>query len=304
MKNTSFYKQAELVVRLLPIIFKEKCYALKGGTAINFFVRDLPRLSVDIDLVYMPIKERQETLREIKASLNRCTDAIVKALPGAQVNKVADQKEAGMKLVVRYKDASVKIEPNFIIRGTVSGVREVPLTKSAQNMFDLFVAVPVVSNADLYGGKLCAALDRQHPRDLFDVKLLLEHEGITADIRKAFIVYLASHDRTMHDLLSPSIKNIKGIFDAEFSGMTITPVSLPELINVQKHMGKMILDSLTGNEKQFLLSFKKGEPQWQLLDLEDIEKLPAIRWKLLNIKKMSKRKHSEQAEKLQSLLGL
>jgi predicted nucleotidyltransferase component of viral defense system len=143
MKNSSFYQQAELVVRLLPIIFKDQCYALKGGTAINFFIRDLPRLSVDIDLVYLPIHERKETLREIKASLIRCSDAIERALPGVQVTKQADQKEAGMKLVVRYNGVSVKIEPNFVIRGTVFVAKELPLTKSAQEMFNLFAAVPV-----------------------------------------------------------------------------------------------------------------------------------------------------------------
>lgn len=152
-------------------------------------------------------------------------------------------------------------------------------------MFNLFASVPVASIADLYGGKLCAALDRQHPRDLFDVKLLLEHEGITDDIRKAFVIYLASHDRTMHELLDPSFKDMRNIYEAEFAGMTIEPVSLTALINVQKQLGQLIQQSLTNKEKQFLLSFKKGDPHWHLIDNDSIENLPAIRWKLINIRK-------------------
>ncbi|MGA2090009.1 MAG: nucleotidyl transferase AbiEii/AbiGii toxin family protein [Endomicrobiales bacterium] len=129
MKNSFFYQQAELVVRLLPIIFKEQCFALKGGTAINFFIRELPRLSIDIDLVYLPIRDRKEAIHDIKSSLNRCSDAIEKALPGVQVKKQSDQKEAGMKLVVRYNGVSVKIEPNFIIRGTVFVAKEIDFNK-------------------------------------------------------------------------------------------------------------------------------------------------------------------------------
>jgi hypothetical protein len=58
-----FFRQAELLLRIIPLIDREASFALKGGTAINFFVRDLPRISVDIDLVYLPIGERDESLR-------------------------------------------------------------------------------------------------------------------------------------------------------------------------------------------------------------------------------------------------
>jgi predicted nucleotidyltransferase component of viral defense system len=58
MKDTVFFRQAELLLRILPLIYKEYVFALKGGTAINFFVRDLLRLSVDIDLTYLPLKNR------------------------------------------------------------------------------------------------------------------------------------------------------------------------------------------------------------------------------------------------------
>jgi hypothetical protein len=54
--DNPFYRQVVLLIELLPLVARERCFALKGGTAINLFVRDLPRLSVDIDLTYLPIK--------------------------------------------------------------------------------------------------------------------------------------------------------------------------------------------------------------------------------------------------------
>jgi len=53
-----YRSQVELLLRVLPYVAKEKVFALKGGTAINLFVRDLPRLSVDIDLTYLPFEDR------------------------------------------------------------------------------------------------------------------------------------------------------------------------------------------------------------------------------------------------------
>ncbi len=65
--------------------------------------------------------------------------------------------------------------------------------------------------------EICAALDRQHPRDLFDVKLLLDNEGITDKIRTAFIVYLISHNRPMNELLNPTFQDISHQYTSEFT---------------------------------------------------------------------------------------
>ena len=289
------------MVKMLPSVAMESCFALKGGTAINLFVREVPRLSVDIDLVFIPLKPREESLKDIQNALTRIADSISHTLPEA---KVTSSSGISPKLFVTKGDLLVKIEPNTVIRGLVFSDAKTRLTKSAEKLFQMSATMKVASLADLYGGKLCAALDRQHPRDLFDVKLLLENEGITSDIRKAFIIYLASHDRTMHEVLDPTIKDIKEIFDTEFTGMTTHPVKLSDLKDVQKRLGKLIRDSFTDAEKQFLLTFKKGEPQWELLDHAGIKDLPALRWKLINIKKMSKQKLEAQVKKLQSVLGL
>jgi len=171
-------------------------------------------------------------------------------------------------------------------------------------MFELSVSARTLSVADLYGGKLCAALDRQHPRDLFDVKVLLENEGITDDIRKAFIVYLVSHDRPINELLDPTRKDIRQIYESDFVGMTVEEIEYADLIAAREALIETLKKELTDDEKAFLISLKEGRPRWNLMGLEGIEKLPAIQWKLMNIQKMNKMKHAESLEKLKRKLGL
>ncbi len=166
------------------------------------------------------------------------------------------------------------------------------------------LSVATLSTADLYGGKICAALDRQHPRDLFDIKLLLENEGLTDAIRKAFIVYLVSHDRPLHELIDPPRKDFRKVFENEFSGMTDISVSYAELVAARECLFTRLRHELTGAERKFILSVKEGSPAWELLALPGVDKLPAIQWKLQNIVKMSSVKHREQLKKLKGKLGL
>ena len=147
------------MLRMLPFTAQEKCFALKGGTAINFFLRDMPRLSVDIDLAYIPIESREQSLKNISDALKRIAGAARKAIPGLRF-----QQDNEYKLLVRFNDVQIKIEPNTVLRGAVFPIEEKKLCKPAQDMFELFVSLNMLSFADIYGGKLCAALDRQHPR--------------------------------------------------------------------------------------------------------------------------------------------
>jgi hypothetical protein len=161
----------------------------------------------------------------------------------------------------------------------------------------------VLDIADIYGGKICAALDRQHPRDLFDIKLLLDNEGITDEIRKSFIVHLVSHSRPMAELLRPHYQNIKKVFENEFDGMAFVKIPLREL---EESRDKLILEirkGLTNQEKQFILSVKKGAPVWDLINLKDVDRLPAVQWKLLNISRMGKVKQNTALKKLEKSLS-
>ncbi len=305
MKDTRFSREAELMLRTIPFVARERCFALKGGTAINLFVRDFPRLSVDIDLVYLPLESRERSLAEISAALDRIAAELAKAFPDARITKV-NRMGSGLtaKLVVRRQGVQIKIEPNEVIRGTVLPCEERTLVPKAEEFFELSASIQTVSLPDLYGGKLCAALDRQHPRDLFDMKILLENGGVTDEIRQAFIVYLASHDRPMNELLDPPRHDIRAVFENEFRGMAAIAVSCEELESVRETYISRVTAGLTAAEKQFLLSLKLGEPEWSLLPFPNVERLPALQWKLLNIRKMSPEKRELAAARLRLKLGL
>src|SRR5258707_14288880 len=99
-----------------------------------------------------------------------------------------------------------------------------------------FAEMPVVSFADLYAGKLVAALARQHPRDLFDVRDLLANEGIGEELRKAFVVYILSHNRPMAEVLAPTRQDITREFERGFEGMTEKPVKLDDLLQAREDL--------------------------------------------------------------------
>ena len=296
-------EQARLMLRLLPHVAAEERFALKGGTAINFFVWDMPRLSVDIDLTYLPIEPRPQSLRGISDALLRIKKAIMRASPDFNVH---ESKSDGIvfKLVIRSPKTAVKIEPNTVIRGSISAVVMRELSRKASKTFEAAATVRTLSDAELFGGKICAALDRQSPRDLFDVKHLLDGPGLTPEVRKAFLVYLISHDRPMHEVIEPARKDVRAAFESEFKEMTDEPVEYETLVNARERLITELKKGLTDAEKRFLLSVKDGKPEWPLLGLNGVESLPAVQWKLKNIGKMAAAKQQEQMAKLRAKLGL
>jgi predicted nucleotidyltransferase component of viral defense system len=296
-----FRAQVSLVIRCLPEAAKHDCFALKGGTAINLFVRDLPRVSVDIDLTYLPLKSRDESLREISDTLQEIRKEIETALPGARVSERHVQGYVA-KLSVSADDTEIKIEPNLVLRGGLSAPTVRELCPLAQEHFQAGARIQTMAETDLYGGKLCAALDRQHPRDLFDVGLLLRNEGITPAIRRAFVVYLASHTRPMHELLQPTPIDITDAFERQFIGMTLAPVTMDEIMDARHDLVESVVPSLDDSERTFLLSMKSGDPDWHVLGIEGLENMPALQWKLLNIRKMDGGKREEQLRILRDLL--
>lgn len=301
MQNERYLKQAELLLKVLPHIAREEVFALKGGTAINFFWRDFPRLSVDIDLTYLPIKKRELSLMDISDRLASIQVRLERIYTKIRVTqKLSASKIIG--LILNLDGATVKLEPNTIIRGAVFPVVNKKLCNKAVEKFELSTSVNTLSLEDLYGGKICAALDRQHPRDLFDVKLLMENEGITVGMVKAFVFYLISHDRPMVEVLNPGLQDISQLFENEFAGMSSEDVKLEDLISVRSDLISRIKSSLTDEQKKFLLSFKNKKPEWQLSGIEGIEKYPSVQWKLMNLEKMNEKKHAAAYEKLKEYL--
>jgi len=305
MTQNHYFKQANLLLRILPFLAGESDFALKGGAAINFFVRDFPRLSIDIDITYLLINNRNTALQEISLMLLRYSIYIQKILPNSRVTKKKFNNGDLIKgLIVSNENTIVKIEPNFVIRGSVFPPQNLSLTVRAKEIFQRNVQVQILSIADLYAGKICAALDRQHPRDLFDITKLLENEGITESIRKAFIVYLLSHPRPIVELLNPNKIDISNIFETEFWGMTDEEITLETLLVTRDKLINNINLSLSKKEKLFIISFKNKKPEWELLGLENIENLPAIRWKQYNLAKMQEQKHKIALDKLRNFLEI
>ncbi len=298
----SYTSQSELVIDMLPLVDQIKVFALKGGTAINYFYLDMPRLSVDIDLCYLPVTDRSTSLKSISDGLQTIKQQIERIYPTIRVTAKSVEKSYVTSLLVQRNEVGVKIEPNLVIRGSVFSPERRSLAQYVTEETGKNVKMTVLSHADVYGGKICAALDRQHPRDLFDIWLLLESNGLTETVRQAFIVYLISHSRPMAELLAPSLLDISKAYNNEFSGMVRIPVQLNRLIEARKQLIAQIHSTLTPQERSLILSVKRGEPQWDLFPLKGIEKLPAVQWKLMNIQKMPTDKHQAALEKLEKIL--
>ena len=259
---------------------------MKGGTAINLFVRPLPRLSVDIDLTYLPIADRAASLAAIDAAMQRIAERIRAGIPNARVlaTQLADEG-ATTKLVVRVDAAQIKIEVTPVHRGTVYDPVAMAVVPEVEDAFG-FAETQLVSFPDLFAGKIVAAMDRQHPRDLFDVRDLLAHEGISDDLRRAFIVYLISHHRPMVEVLAPTRKPLATEFARGFEGMTEEPVPLAELETAREAIIAAMVAQMPTEHRQFLLGFKRGAPDWVLLGISGADELPAVLWKQQNLDRL------------------
>lgn len=299
--GNTYYQKVKLLVDVLPLVAEEKCFALKGGTAINLFVRDMPRLSVDIDLVYLPNEERHQAIYGATSALERIADRMRSAFAEAKVVEAYKHKAEALRLVIEQRSVQIQVELSPVLRGTVLPPEWRSVTSRVESMFG-YVELMVVSLPDLYGGKICAALDRQHPRDLFDVMLLLNANEMDRSIFLGFLVYLLSHPRPMHEILSPRWKPLDGLYRNEFEGMSEGGLAQADLEATRARLMDAIRMHLTDQDAQFLLSFKRGQPDWSLLPLKDVEALPAIRWKLQNLVKMPAARHAQAVDQLEAVL--
>jgi predicted nucleotidyltransferase component of viral defense system len=293
--NNAYTKQVKLLLDVLPEVAKEACFAMHGGTAINLFVRDMPRLSVDIDLTYVEIAERNETLDGINAALMRIKERIEGLRPSIRIQ----HKENICKLQLDERGVMIKIEVNMVGRGLIGEATKAQLCEAAQEQFDAFCAMPIVPLGQLYGGKLCAAIDRQHPRDLFDVKLLLENEGFIDDIKRGFLFGLVSSNRPTHEMLNPNFLDQRIAFENQFEGMSTIAFSYDEYEATRLQLIETIQSSLNESDKAFLLSLNGLEPDWSIYDFQAF---PSVKWKLLNLEKF-KTENPETYQQQLSELG-
>ena len=303
--NQTYLETARLLIQVAPFVFADDTFALKGGTALNLFVRDMPRLSVDLDLVFVDHRlNRIDALRRINEAIRGAVGSLKRRGFQTHAPNVTEQGET--KLFVRRGRLEVKVEVNFIMRGTVHPPSTASLTARAREALMADLELSVLSLEDLYGGKLVAALDRQHPRDLFDVMQLFMHEGITPTIRRSFVVYLSCHSRPIHEVLFPTYRDISGEYERTFRGMTAEPVDLAALLATRDRMAQELQSGLDADERAFLLSIARSEPNYGLMGIDHLAEMPGVRWKITNLEKLAKAnpgKFEAQANALERLLN-
>ena len=293
--DLNYKNQVKLLIDVLPYIAKEECFALKGGTAINLFYNNLPRLSVDIDLTYIGFESRDIACANINNTLKRIADDLnakgyLATIQGNDIEK---------KIICSNQHAKIKIEPNYIIRGYIEKPEILEVCENVEDEFG-YAQIQVVSKKELYGGKICAALDRQHPRDLFDVKELIEKDEINEELIKGFIAMLLSHDKPLHETLNPNIKNQTEIFEKQFQGMTNKNFSYVEHEQTLNSLIKIIKEKILPY-KQHLLDFVSLKGDLSDFKINNLEKLPAIKWKIKNLQKLQSvniKKFEEQYNQL------
>lgn len=178
MNHQVYKKQVALLLRVMPYVGEEADFALHGGTAINMFQHNMLRLSVDIDLTYLPIADRKSSLADINQKLSLIKEKISRVFPRVKIL----HKEDVSKLLINNDEALIKLAVNQIKRGCFTDIQKLSLCEKAQREFNTFYEVQVVEKGHLCGGKICAAFDRQHPRDIFDVRYMFRENDFSPSI--------------------------------------------------------------------------------------------------------------------------
>ncbi len=302
-RGQRYTDRVRLLVEILPVLTLEPRFALKGGTAINLFEHDLPRLSVDIDLAWLPVHDYAEDARLIDAALRRLADALRARPLQLHVQTSAGEGGAVTRLVASRGRARVQIETTPVMRGTVHPVRTMIVRPRVEEAFG-FAEVQVLAFADLYAGKLAAALSRQHPRDLFDVGLLLEDERADAGLWRTFLVYLTCSPKPAWEMLAPRVPaDFEATFEAHFKGMTSEPVSVTALLESRERLLARMARWLDGPSRAFLRSVEEEQPDFGLIGLAHAAELPGVRRKLHNLSRRTAVKRAADRRQLDETLS-
>ena len=293
--NDIYRRQVALLIRVMPIVFKIKDFAVHGGTAINLFHRNLPRYSVDIDVTYIPLEDRDTSLKNINTQLANLKTAIERAVPGMRVIHKTDV----WKLQCVKDGTTIKIEVNGTKRGILGDTEKIQLCEKAKEEFGMSCFANIVSWSQLYGGKIAAALSRQHPRDLFDCR------DMTSDdfeaVKNGFMLCLLGSDKPIIESLNPNPIDQQEALDNQFEGMTDEPFNYDDYQKARLNLIDVVNQGLTDDDKAFLISFEDGNPDWSKCCAGDLSNYPSVRWKLQNIAKLKSKnpaKHKAGVDKL------
>ena len=152
----------------------------------------------------------------------------------------------------------------------------------------------------LYGGKIAAALSRQHPRDLFDIKYMDVPFG---KCREGLIFCLLGSDRPIYESFAPSLIDQREAMENQFAGMTDIPFTYEEFEETRAKLINDVKSLITEADKKFLISFESGQPEWEGYEFEYFKDYPSVQWKLLNLKKLAKQNPQKLQEEVEYLKG-
>lgn len=299
--NDIYRRKVELLLRILPFVTDEECFAIHGGTAINLFVKNLYRLSVDIDVTYIPLEDRNTSLDHINTALMRIADRVRSRFRDIRIIPRLDI----CKITCESRGCQVKIEVNQTKRGLVCGEAELrPLCEKAQNLFGMEVDARIVSIPQLYGGKISAALSRQHPRDLFDVNQM---DFPVGDVKDGLIFCLLGSDRPIHESFAPNLIDQRDAMEHQFAGMSEMPFTYEEFESTRDKLVRDVNSAMTEDDKKFLIGFEELTIDWNDTIYSDFRDYPSVKWKIHNLQKLkasNPKKLKAEADKLREVLDI
>ena len=295
MNNHQYKSQVALLVRIMPLVYRIKDFAVHGGTAINLFHQNMPRYSVDIDLTYIPLEARSTSLEHINLNLQDLKTSIERAVPGIHVVHKTDV----WKLQCTYNGTTVKIEVNGTKRGILGEAEVMNLCPKAEDEFQANCKARIVPYPQLYGGKIAAALSRQHPRDLFDCKYMKDET--LDEVKDGLFLCLLGSDKPIIESLCPNDINQEEALEHQFKGMTDIPFTYKDYESSRNDIIRKVNACFTDEDKDFIISFEEGSPQWELGCAGDLRKYPSVQWKLLNIEKLKKQNQKKFQEGIDKL---
>lgn len=301
MITQNYIDTVRLMLRVAPLVFNHPGYALKGGTAINLYIDQMRRLSVDLDVVYLDgTADRATALRDISQMLSAVSARALKQ--GLDVQRLRRSSDHEAVIVISDGSVRVKVEVNTVFRGSVYQPSLGDLCDTAARTFEVSVPLTLLDTSEVYAGKFLAALDRQHPRDLFDLWRFRQNSSIDDRLMDAFVLYLCGHSRPPHEILDGRDRDISSDYERGLLGMLEEPFpSLEELQTTRSWARMVVLESLNAAQRAFLIDFfglRQVDDPFAEVELAE---LPALEWKRRNLRIFRNAKPEEFARQLDAL---
>ena len=299
-KVQTYIARVNLLLKVLPTIIEPKVFGLSGGTLLNLFYLNMPRYSIDIDLVWFPNDE----LEVLKEKARKVFEEIFVQLNKENITTVFYPKELHFDVKEKIKlpkknrphlgfptNLKINVQISYYKREFLQKPTTVRLSPNARKKFGCDFEVVGLGKEEIFANKLYVACSRQAPKDIFDaffIKKELDLDDISDVLREALIYNIVSYDRgepSMEFGLNPMIKDNKITFDQDFVGINIEPFSYQDYLIEQKQNILDVHNLLTDRDKEFIFSIQKTEPRWDIYDFRDSF---AVKARINNLEKFKK----------------